>query len=89
MAQFQDSQWDRIARSIPGRSMGDCQWQYRKLTATSRQAWTNEEDEKLLSLASQNLDVRFSLTCATLPEALQGRSIPPALLTPCQPTGQA
>ncbi len=58
VAEFGEGQWDRVARSLPGRSAGDCQWQYRKLTAASRQTWSSEEDEKLLSLANQNIDVR-------------------------------
>jgi len=56
--EFADAQWERVARSIPGRSAGDCQWQSRKLAVASRQAWSSEEDQKLLTLAEQQTDVR-------------------------------
>ena len=56
--EFADAQWERVARSIPGRSAGDCQWQSRKLAAASRQAWSSEDDQKLLTLAEQQTDVR-------------------------------
>ncbi len=58
MDEFADAQWERVARSIPGRSAGDCQWQSRKLAVASRQAWSSEEDQKLLTLAEQQTDVR-------------------------------